>query len=444
MTPSIRNAIEDVGLVRVVVIYPGQIKIPRRRTGGVDRSFAYVAGISVSPVVVGPRNGPLSIATIAALSAGRVPRHLFALPDMDGGARPAVALVWSEADSSSSGVVAYDATSGNLIAEYALPDADRRIIDAAVLGSGNDTQFVVLGVDGAGQAAVDLIDADTGGVDETWEFFEPDYEALRLVVTGNLAAVLAVSPTGELELEVRALASGVLRHSAVVAGPDWLSIDLARAGEDAVLIVKELGGGLSLNVLSLTGTEPDRAFSIGDAGDAAVARALVNDTEATLLVVDGSGDTSLRRFALDDGGELQATPVLATDSGPRALFAFEGGQLGVLGSDAGGDVFAEQRDADSGELLATLTAEASSPPPPPPPPPPPTDAGGGGGGAADGVFIAFLCAAFIFGCRRWRSCPFPRIRCRRDDFISLRGVEIFSRGKYRLLSSDQGAHETKK
>ena len=169
--------------------------------------------------------------------------------------------------------------------------------------------------------------------------------------------------------------------------------------------MKKLGGGLSLNVLSLTGTEPDRAFSIGDAGDAAVARALVNDTEATLLVVDGSGDTSLRRFALGDGGELQATPVLSTDSGPRALFGFGGGQLGVLGSDAGGDVFAEQRDADGGQLLATLTAQASSPPPPPPPPPTDTGGdGGGGGGAVDGCFLAFLGAAIMLGRRRWRPC----------------------------------------
>jgi hypothetical protein len=38
MTPSIRNAIEDVGLERVVVIYPGK-KTPRRRTGG-GRSLA--------------------------------------------------------------------------------------------------------------------------------------------------------------------------------------------------------------------------------------------------------------------------------------------------------------------------------------------------------------------------------------------------------------------
>jgi hypothetical protein len=351
----------------------------------------------------------LSIATIAALNAGLVPRHLFALPDMDGSARPAVALVWSETDSTRSGVVAYEAASGSLIAEYALPGADRRIIDVAVLGSGNDMQFVVLGVDGSREVAIDLIDADTGSVDETWQFFETDYEALRLLVTENVAAVLAVSPTGELELEVRALASGALQHSAVVAGPDWLSIDLARAGADAVLVVKELGGGLSLSVLSVTGAEPDRAFSIGATGDAAVARALVNDTEATLLVVDSGGDTSLRRFALEDGGELQATPVLSTDSGPRALFGFEGGQLGVLGSDAAGGVFAEQRDADSGQLLTTLTAQASSPPPPPPPPPPPTDNGGGGGGAVDGWFLGFLGAAFILGRRRRRSLLTARI-----------------------------------
>jgi hypothetical protein len=353
----------------------------------------------------------LSIATIAALGAGRVPRHLFALPDMDGSARPAVALVWSEADSTRSGVVAYEAASGSLIAEYALPGADRRIIDVAVLGSGNDMQFVVLGVDGSGEAAIELIDADTGSADETWEFFETDYEALRLVVTESVAAVLAVSPTGELELEVRALASGALQRSAVVAGPDWLSIDLARAGADAVLVVQELGGGLSLSVLSLTGAPPDRAFSIGATGDAAVARALVNDTEATLLVVDGGGDTSLRRFALDNGGELQATPVLSTDSGPRALFGFAGGRLGVLGSDAGGGVFAEQRDADSGQLLATLTAQASSPPPPPPPPPPQT--GGGGGGAVDGWFLGFLGAACILGRRRWQ----PRARSRTDGAL---------------------------
>jgi hypothetical protein len=337
-----------------------------------------------------------SVATIAALSAGRVPRHLFAVPNLD--ARPAIALLWSDADGS--GVVAYDAASGGLLAEYALPDADRSIVDAAVLGSGPDTQFAVLGANVAGEAAIDLIDADTGSVSESWEFFGPDHEALRLVVTENVAAVLAVSPTGELELEVRARTSGELQRSAVVAGPDWLSIDLAQAGEDALLVVKELGGGQSLNLLSLTGAEPDRAFSIGATGDAAVTRALADNSEATLLMVDSSGDTSLRRFALDDGRELQATPVLSADSEPRALFTFEGGQLGVLGSDAGGDVFAEQRDTDGGRLPATLTAQASSPPPPPAPPP--TDTGGGGGGAVDGCFIAFLGAVFMFGRRRCR------------------------------------------
>jgi hypothetical protein len=305
--------------------------------------------------------------------------------------------LWSDADGSS-GVVAYEAASGGLITEFALPDADRRITDAAVLGSGTGTQFAVLRVDGAGEAAIDLVDAGSGSVNETWGFFEPDYEVLRLVVTENVAGVLAVSPTGELELEVRTLASGTLQRRAVVAGSDWLNTDLARAGTNAVLVLKELGGDLSLSVLSLTGTEPDRAFSIGASGDAAVARALVNDTEATLLVVAAGGDTSLRRFALDNGSELLATPVLATDSTPRALFGFAGGQLGVLGSDAGGDVFAEQRDADSGELVATLTAQASSPPSPPPPPPP-SDTGGGGG-AVGGYLIVVLCTAVIFGSRR--------------------------------------------
>jgi hypothetical protein len=189
-----------------------------------------------------------------------------------------------------------------------------------------------------------------------------------------------------------------------VAGPDWLNIDLAPAGTNAVLVLKELGGDLSLSVLSLTGAEPDRAFSIGAPDDAAVARALVNDTEATLLMVASGGDTSLRRFALDNGSELLATPVLATDSAPRALFSFAGGQLGVLGSDAGGDVFAEQRDADSGELVATLTAQASSPPSPPPPPPPSDTGGGGGGGAVGGYLIVVLCTAVIFGSRRRRYC----------------------------------------
>jgi hypothetical protein len=109
----------------------------------------------------------------------------------------------------------------------------------------------------------------------------------------------------------------------------------------------------------------------------------------------------VRTFDTASGQKRDDFAFLDADAAARGLFVGDtSGQghasIGVLGSNASGDIWLEQRATADGEMLAVLTTQSVQPPPPPPPPPPPDEIGLRGGTGAMGLWLLLFGACCFY------------------------------------------------
>jgi len=333
-----------------------------------------------------------SVATIA--TNAEAPVALLGGVDVDGSARPAVLVV--EGIDGAPRALVFEAATGNALASYAAIDSAGRIVDAALAGEGADARLLALARLEDGNIVVSRRHAGDGGEATRLGFFAADWQPLGVADTVNGVAVLAVAPTGDLDLEVRDPASGAIVAAATVSGGDWLAAMLDGGENLAVVTVRDAAGDNTSTVVDAASGAVTGSFAVADTGDTVIGTALLGGMLAVVASSD-AGEVTLSYYAIV-GGAAEGTSVTVADGrAPRAWFlagaSFDAATAGITTADADGAIHVERYSATSGDSLPQVSAASTSPPPPPPPPPPPgggNDGGGGGGGTAGWLLLLLL------------------------------------------------------
>ena len=335
------------------------------------------------------------------------------------GGEQAVAMVYSD-DTGASHVTIHNAWTGAAIADVQLFDNTFEFIDAAASGNA----LIVMTQDASGAVHVSRRDAGDGSSLGETAFFGGLVDPIPLAIVGvgaDSAVVLADDGTGVLIAETRSSVDGSLIGEHVVPSVDWLSTKIAAMNDGFVTVTTNADGSSTGNMFSLQQITPDLTFDVLANGVSAFDLAVGSGPAGTaaILVAATALDGSIEVWSYDSltGIELDRIAFLSTNTAPRALtlggdVAGTASRVGVLASDANGDVSMEQRDAITGTRFETLTAQSNTAPPPSPPPapPPPPNPGGGGSGGGGSTGIWFVLAMFaVLALRGGTRGP----RCRR-------------------------------
>lgn len=360
---------------------------------------------AVTTVFVKSGDSDNDIAVFQALSDPDQPEALVSLPGGVAGESHGAALVYSDATGGIHARV-FETETGSQVADFAVLDADRRFLGAASAPDANGAALLVLSVTQDERIEVAKHDPEDGTLLGQASFLSNEDAALTFgALDASTVVVLAVDSQGGLVAQARDIDAGTEVGNWSIESADWVTAKLALQPDQFTVMTTRADGVANVSVWQLNEAQPVSQFDVLDEPWTAIDFSFGFDDASTIAVLAGNaaGDVQARLFDPAMGAEINSLDYLSAAEAPWSLqtlasqAAGAAARIGVLASDAGGQVHLQQRNAVTGESLTTLTAASVMPAPPPAPPSPgPTGGSGGGGGGA----LVWLLLLLLRGFRR--------------------------------------------
>ncbi len=286
----------------------------------------------------------------------------------------------------------FDTISGDMVIEASVISADSRPL--AILAAGDEIWAVA-----EDSTEVRRILAGDGSILQG-VVFDDTLTPVGLARPDSTSVLLLGidGATGDVIVEIRALADGTLIESTAIGGPDVLKAIVSSTENGFAVMTQSANGTSNVSTMTSDATAVSM-FEVFETGwtvlEFETLPAWSGSGDAlTVTAVSLAGDIQTRVIDAANGSELTVRDFAAQADALRGATVAASGttsDVGVLIADINNAISLEIQSAEGANANSiVLTAESIAPPPPPPPVPPPSSGGGGSIGYPVLLFVGLL------------------------------------------------------